>query len=62
MGNGANPILAIEPFGLEVRRQEPVINVENKIQLPVFNQFGDTALPWMELKIYLVAPIRILPS
>jgi hypothetical protein len=62
MRNGANPILAIEPFRLKVRRQEPVINVQNKIQLPVFDQFRDLTLPRMEFKMHLVVPVRILPA
>lgn len=33
---GANPIFPVEPFPLKVRRQKPVINVENKVELPVF--------------------------
>ena len=62
MRNGTNPILAIEPFRLKVRGQEAIINVENKIQLPVFDQFRDATLPRMEFKMRLVAPVRILPA
>jgi hypothetical protein len=50
MRNDANPVLAIEPFRLKVRRQESVVNVKNKIQLPVFHQLRDTALAGMEFK------------
>ena len=52
--HGANPILAIEPFRLKVRRQEPVINVKNKIELPVFHQFRDASLPGKEFKLHLI--------
>ena len=60
--NGADPILTIEPFRLKVRRQQPIINVKNKIQLPVFHQLRDATLVRMEFKIHLVAAIRILPA
>jgi hypothetical protein len=62
MRNGTNPILTIEPLRLKVRWQEPVIDVENKIELPVFNQLRDATLPRMEIKMHLVAPVRILPA
>jgi len=38
--HGANPILLVEPFRLKVHRQEPVINVENKIKLPASSPAG----------------------
>jgi hypothetical protein len=62
MRNGTNPIFPIEPFRLKVNRQESVINVENKIQLPVLHQLRDAALPWMEFKMHLVAFVRLLPA
>ena len=60
--HGANPILFVEPFRLKVRRQEPVINVENEIQLPVFHEFCDTTPPRPGFKLYLIASVRILPA
>jgi hypothetical protein len=59
--DGANPILAIEPFSVKVHRQKPVINVKNKIELPTFHQFRNTGLPGKEFKLYLVT-VPILPA
>ena len=62
MRHGANPILPIESFRLKVRRQLSVVNVENKIQLTMFDQFRDSALPRMKFKMHLVATVRVLPA
>ena len=53
--DGANPILLVEPFRLKVHRQKAVINVENKIKLPVFYEFCDAAPPGPEFKMDLIA-------
>ena len=45
-----------------MRRQEPVINVKNKIKLSVFNEFCDAAPPGPEFKMDLIASVRILRS
>jgi len=58
----ANPILLVEPFRLKVHRQEAVINVENKIKLPVFYEFCDAAPPGPEFKMDLIASVRVLPA
>jgi hypothetical protein len=60
--NGANPMLLVEPFRLKMRRQEPVINVENKIKLPAFHDFCDAAPPGPEFKVDLIASVRVLPA
>ncbi len=60
--DGANPILLVEPFRLKMRRQEPVINVENKIKLPAFHEFCDAAPPGPEFKVDLIASVRVLPA
>jgi len=60
--DGANPTLLVKPFHLEVRRQEPIINVENKIELPVFHQLRDATLPRKKFKLYLIASGRVLPT
>jgi hypothetical protein len=41
---------------------QPVINVENKIDLPMFDQIRDAALPWMEFDLHLVVPVGILAT
>ena len=58
----ANPVLLVEPFRLKMRRQEPVINVENKIKLPVFDEFCDAAPPGPEFKPHLITSVGILPA
>ena len=59
--DGANPILAIEPFRVKVHGQKPVINVKNKIELSTFPQFRNTGVPGKEFKQYLVT-VPILPA
>jgi hypothetical protein len=45
-----------------VRYVEPVINMENKIELAVLHQLRDTTLPRQKFKLHLVASIRVLPA
>jgi hypothetical protein len=47
---------------LKMRRQEPVINVKNKIKLPVFHEFCDAAPPRPKFKVDLVPFVRVLPA
>ena len=58
--HGANPILLVEPFRLKMRRQEPVINVENKIKLPAFHEFCNAASPGPKFEVDLVASVGVL--
>src|SRR5262249_53403595 len=59
---GADPILSIESFRLKVRRQQPVINVENNIELPVFHSLRNAPPPRKKFKLYLITAVRVLSA
>jgi hypothetical protein len=53
--NGTDPVLTIELLRGEVRRQQAVVNVENKVKLPAFQHVRRVSLPRQEVKVNLVA-------
>src|SRR6516164_5776915 len=58
--HNTNKVLPIQLFRLKVRRQEPVIDAEYKINLPVFQKVQDVALPRKEFELDLVAHVCVL--
>jgi len=55
--HGTNKVLAIQLFRLKVRRQEPVINAEYEIDLPMLQKVHDPALVWKEIELDLEGPV-----
>jgi hypothetical protein len=58
----ANPIFPIKSLRLKVRREKPVIDMQYKIELTVFYQFGNAVLPRKKFKLRLKTAIDILTT